>query len=122
MLKPVVKLLVRDAGEPFVPEPTTSDPAPTATPTPTPAPDVFVLHIDQPVEEETISETATITIVGRTRVDAAITVGDAFLTPDAEGIFSTVLTLSEGANVIEVVASIATGEELSKVLTILYLP
>ena len=99
-----------------------STPALTVTPTPTPAPDVFVLHIEQPVEAETISGTASVTIVGRTRADAAITVNDAFLTPDIDGIFSTELTLVEGVNVIEVVASIASGEELSEVLTILYLP
>lgn len=131
LLRPVVKLMVRKGSEPFVPEPFASDseapgatptPGPTATPTPTPAPDVFVLHIDQPVEAETISETANVTIVGRTRADAAITVGDTFLTPDIDGIFSIDLTLAEGVNVIEVVASIANGEELSEVLTILYLP
>ena len=139
ILKPVVKLLVRKSEETFVPEPTSTPtpapvptstpvPAPTATPTlvptptPTPAPAEFVLQIVEPVSLETISNTDTITITGRSRADAAITVNDQFATPDLDGIFTTEVTLAIGANIIEVVASISTGEELSQVLTIIYFP
>ena len=137
--KPTVKLLVRKGGEPFVPEssasPTlepTATPAPTATlaptatptpsptatptpsPTPTPAPDQFVLNIIEPVD--------TIAVQGQTRADAVVSVNDAIVEPDIDGNFSSNVTLAEGANVIEVVASIGTGEELSKVFTVIYLP
>jgi hypothetical protein len=142
ILKPVVKLLVRKGGEDFVPEPFEPDPTatpipaatatptpvptptPTATPspTPTPAPAEFVLQIVEPVSLETITSSETITITGRSRADAAITVNDQFATPDLDGIFTTDVTLALGANIIEVVASISTGEELSQVLTIIYIP
>ena len=139
LLRPVVKLLVRKGDEAFVPEPIatpTATPAPTATPTPTatatstptptpsptPPPTEFVLQIEDPVDVETITSSATITVRGRTRADAAITVNDTFLTPDIDGIFSVDLTLEIGANIIEVVASVATCEELSVVLTVIYIP
>jgi hypothetical protein len=132
LLKPVVKLLVRKGTEPFVPEnapatpgrPTATPVPPTATPTPTPTPEpgAFVLHITDPVATETIATTATINVAGRTRPDAVLTVNDSFVEPDIDGLFSTSVTLSPGPNVIEVVASIGTGEQLSSVLTVIYTP
>lgn len=129
VLKPTVKLLVRKGGESFVPEPTatpepTPTPEPTATPspTPTPAPSEFVLQVVEPVSAETITSSPTITIQGRTRADAAITVNDQFATPDIDGVFTTDYTLEIGANIIEIVASISTGEQLSQVLTVMYIP
>ena len=123
-LIPVVKLLVRKGGEPFVPE--APDPTATATleptPTPTPPPDEFVLQIVEPVELESFIDVPTMTLTGRTRIDAVITVDDLFVEPDLDGVFTVELTLEEGENIIEVVASISTGEELSTVLTVIYLP
>ena len=97
-------------------------PAPTATPTPTPAPDEFVLHIVEPVEAETLTTNPTLLVSGRTRVDAVVTVNDTFVDPDIDGRFSAEIPLDEGPNIIEVVASIATGEELSTVLVVIYEP
>ena len=104
-------------------EPTgTPRPTPNATAAPTPALDEFVLQIVEPVAEETLTTNPTLLVSGRTRVDAVVTVNDAFVDPDIDGIFSTELTLDEGPNIIEVVASIATGEELSTVLVVIYEP
>jgi hypothetical protein len=100
------------------PAPAMSTPAPTATP----APDEFVLHIEEPVEAETITSSDVLTVRGRTRADAALTIGDAFVEPNIDGLFSVDVPLQEGPNVVEVVASIATGEELSQVLTVIYIP
>jgi hypothetical protein len=129
VLKPTVKLLVRKGGESFVPEPTatpepTPTPEPTATPspTPTPAPSEFVLQVVEPVSAETFTSSPTITIQGRTRADAAITVNDQFATPDIDGVFTTEYALEIGPNIIEIVASISTGEQLSQVLTVIYIP
>ncbi|MCH8849018.1 MAG: hypothetical protein IIC32_08610 [Chloroflexi bacterium] len=100
----------------------TPTPAPTATPTPTPAPDEFVLHIVEPVEAETLTTNPTLLVSGRTRVDAVVTVNDTFVDPDIDGRFSAEIPLDEGPNIIEVVASIATGEQLSVVLAVIYEP
>lgn len=100
--------------------PTTTNP--TATATPTPAPDAFVLNITSPADAESVVSTPTITVAGQTRVDAAVSVNDQFLTVDANGNFSVNVPLVEGPNEIDVVASIASGDELSKVLTVIYAP
>ena len=105
------------------PAPTaTPTPTPASTPTPTPAPDEFVLHIVEPVAAETLTTNPTLLVSGRTRVDAVVTVNDTFVDPDIDGRFSTEIPLDEGPNIIEVVASIATGEELSTVLVVIYEP
>ncbi len=137
MFRPTVKLLIRRGGEDFVPEPTatptpeptatptpepTATPTPSPTPTPTPAPEEFVLHIAEPVAAETLTTSPTLLVSGRTRADAVVTVNDTFLDPDIDGLFSTSVTLEEGPNIVEVVASIATGEELSTVLIVIYEP
>ena len=95
---------------------------PVPTPTSTPAPDDFVLHIVEPVEAETLTTNPTLLVSGRTRVDAVVTVNDTFVDPDIDGRFSAEIPLDEGPNFIEVVASIATGEELSTVLVVIYEP
>ncbi len=108
-----------------MPEPiatATSEPTPTPEPTATPAPDEFVLHIITPEFDDSFSDTATIVVSGRTRVDAIITVNDAFVEPDADGAVSAEVTLDVDPNTIEVVASISTGEELSTVLSVIYAP
>lgn len=133
IFKPTVKLLVRGGDEPFVPEedeapeptPTaepTATPTVTPSPTPTPAPDEFVLNISSPLELESIVSVATVTVSGQTRADAALSVNDAFLEPDIDGLFSTEVALDLGPNTIEIVASIAGGEELSVVYTVIYIP
>ena len=101
-------------------------PTPTATPVPTPtstpAPEDFVLHIIEPVAEETLTTNPTLLVSGRTRVDAVVSVNDTFVEPDINGLFSTELTLDDGPNIVEVVASISTGEQLSVVLVVIYEP
>ncbi len=100
----------------------TATPTPVPTPTSTPAPEDFVLHIVEPVEAETLTANPTLFVSGRTRVDAVVTVNDTFVDPDIDGVFSAEIPLDEGPNIIEVVASIATGEELSTVLVVIYEP
>ncbi len=63
-----------------------------------------------------------ITVVGRTRVDAVVTVNDNILEPNQEGRFRQEVQLDLGANIIEVVASLASGEQESLALTLVYLP
>jgi hypothetical protein len=121
-----------------VPEPTET-PEPTSTPTPTPTPTIiptptatpdalaeeFFLYIVSPQpepDEEIIFVTEpTVTLVGRTRIDAAVTVDDTFMDLDDDGQFEITLELEESFRVIEVVAS-TSEEELSLVLTIAYEP
>ena len=114
-----------------VPTPTqepTATSVPTATPEPTPDPLGEALFLEiitpQPEEGEEISfvSSPSLLIVGRTRVDAAVTVEDEFLDVDEEGKFEKRVTLEEGINIFEVVASVETGEEESTVLIVAYEP
>ena len=73
----------------------TPTPVPTATPTPLPTATTdsfgaqFFLEISSPeaeLDEDIIFvSTSSVTIVGRTRVDAAVTIDDAFFEVDEEG-------------------------------------
>ena len=81
-----------------------------------------MLHIVEPVEAETLTTNPILFVSGRTRVDAVVTVNDTFVDPDIDGLFSAEIQLEEGPNRIEVVASIATGEQLWKVLVVIYEP
>ena len=80
------------------------------------------MQIVSPADSEVVVEEAFITIVGRTRVDALVSVNESFVEPDLEGRFESTVELEEGPNIIEVVASVATGEEENLVLVVIYIP
>ena len=108
--------------------PPTSAPEPTAevvsTPEPTPdaVQETHFLQLVEPAEAESFVSVSPIEIVGRTRLDAVVTVNDTLVEPDIDGKFSLSVDLQEGPNIIEVVSSVASGEELNLVLVVLYLP
>ena len=107
----------------------TETPIPTPTPVPTATPDPlgaeFFLEIRSPEaeldEDIVFVSTSSVTIVGRTRVDAAVTIDDAFVEVNEEGRFEGTVDLEIGPNLIEIVASVA-GEEGSVVLIVAYEP
>jgi hypothetical protein len=103
--------------------PPTATPEPTATPTAVPnAIGAFFLHIAEPESGEAIVTTDTFDVVGRTSVDALVSVNDEFPEVGIDGVFTSTVTLDEGPNVVEVVASTASGDESSIVLLIIYEP
>ena len=83
--------------------------------------DLF-LQLINPPGREVIVEEPTIEVVARTRVDAVATINDSVLDPDAEGRFQLTVELEEGPNTIEVVVSVASGEQEGIVLTVIYIP
>lgn len=105
------------------PVPPTSTPGPTATPTATPdAVGAFFLDILEPVDGEAVVSTNTFVVVGRTSVDALVSVNDTFVDVAVDGMFTSTVNLDEGINIVEVVASTAAGDESSSVLLIIYEP
>ncbi len=105
------------------PVPPTATPQPTATPTATPdALGAFFLDILDPVEGDAIVSVNTFEVVGRTSVDALVSVGDEFVDVAIDGTFTRTVTLDEGPNIVEVVASTAAGDTDSIVLIIIYEP
>ena len=98
---------------------------PTLTPTPTLDPlgaGTFFLEIINPPQDEIVVDSPSLTLRGRTRADAVVSIDDLIVEPDVDGIFTTTVTLSEGPNIIEIVASVASAEPLDRVLAIIYAP
>ena len=76
----------------------------------------------EPSETEVFAEGNVLDIVGRTRVDAVVTVNDDVVEPDVDGMFRHTVPLEIGVNIIEVVASVASDEQDSFVVTAVNLP
>jgi len=113
------------------PEATPSHPTTlSATPTPFPAlrrpallaKEELFLHLVSPISTEVVVNQSSIEVIGRTRVDALVTVRDYAIEPDIEGWFRQEIQLDPGANIIEVIVSVANGEEKSQVLAVIYVP
>ena len=77
------------------------------------------LTITEPLDETTVY-TADLVVEGQTEPDAVVSVNEAVVDVDAEGKFSTMVTLEEGPNPIEVLASDFEGNEGSVTLTVIY--
>ena len=83
--------------------------------------DLF-LEIITPEDGVAFVSDPTYLVSARTRLDAAVSVNDDLVDLNEEGLLEALVELEEGDNTIEVVASIDTGEEVSAVLIIFYLP
>ena len=130
----VMLLAVGCAAEEKAPTPTptltptptpTPTPTLTPTPTPTPTPTALFLEIVEPENESTVS-TESIIVSGSTipgavvsiSVDTEIEIADV----DEQGNFSATVTLAEGPNYIEVLASDQQGNEEYSTLVVIYSP
>ncbi len=87
-----------------------------ATPSPTPEVSSIYLSLDNPADES-VTQNKTVTISGKTTPNATIVVltdsAQEVVTPTAEGSFTTTLTLSDGENLIRVIAFASDGESAS---------
>ena len=110
--------------------PTATLPAtPTITPlpvtTPTPAPIALSLTITQPLDGAQVS-TSSIAVVGTTTPSAVVSVlvNDEVTIADVNlnGAFSVTVSLEEGPNFIEVIASDQQGNEKSSTIAVIYIP
>ncbi len=105
--------------------PIPSSPTPTSTPAPTPTQDPFegqFLAFDAPEFFDDVSEVPTYTIIGRSRIDAFVTINDEIVDVDENGRFTLEVQLEEGINIFEVVSSVSDSESLDEVLTVIYAP
>jgi len=128
------------AGDPTaMPTPTTArvgveaGPAPTPTPTPpatpvsgpaplpTPKPARVALTLLSPQDESGI-ELGVVRVLGSTHSTATVTVNRTGVDVTDGGAFQRDLTLKEGINSIEVVASGSSGDLASEILQVLYIP
>jgi len=79
------------------------------------------LEVTEPQDEITVN-TSTIQVKGVTTADATVSVNGSLVDVGADGKFSTTVSLEQGPNSIEVVASDSQGNENSQVLTIINVP
>ena len=109
------------------------EPAPSPSPAPAPAPALapgippapltagtqLKLTVTQPADN-IIVDTDRIEVKGTTGPGAVVSANSEFTTADSQGNFAIVVTLDEGPNIIEVVASDASGNEANLTLTVSY--
>jgi len=117
----LVLLVVAACGQgraPVVPTRTPTPVVPGATPTVTALP----LVVTAP-QDEVVVKDAVLRVVGQTSPDAVVSVdGKIVRTVDIEGNFSTLVSLVEGPNLLEVIATDYRGGQASQVLTVIYAP
>jgi len=103
----------------------TPTPSPTLTPTPTPTSTALFLEIVEPENESTVS-TESIIVSGSTIPDAVVSIlvdtEIEIADVDEQGDFSATVTLAEGPNYIEVLASDQEGNEEYSILVVIYSP
>ena len=80
------------------------------------------MQLVEPAETEVFTDVGSMAVAGRTRVDAMVTINDTIVEPNIDGEFSLDMALEEGPNIIEVVASVASGEQMDLVLVAVYVP
>lgn len=77
------------------------------------------LTVSQPQDETTVYS-ADLEVKGTTEADAVLSVNGVTVEVNEDGSFSTIVTLEEGPNPIEVLASDFEGNEGSAILTVIY--
>lgn len=90
-------------------------------PTPLATEGDFFLQLVEPIGTEIFTDKESLKVVGRTRVDAVVTINDTVVEPNIDGEFDLEVDLELGPNIIEVVASIANGEQEALLLVAIYL-
>ena len=101
--------------------PATRTPLPTATAIPqTALPEELFLEVSEPADESVVTE-ATVTVRGTTTPDAVVSIDGTTVDVDVNGVFVADVTLVEGPNVIEVVASDLSGAQESAQIAVIYL-
>ena len=87
----------------------------------TPTATCSLLEITLPADASIVN-TAKIQIVGQTSPNAVVSVNGDLVDLDTVGKFQYAITLDQGANIIEIVASDPNGNEQDKILRVIYEP
>ena len=103
----------------------TAGPTPETTPTPLPIgsglrDDLFLQITNFP--KESVVRTNTVDLAGSTSPDALVSVNGVLVDVGVDGEFTATVTLKEEPNLVEVIASDFRGNQVSAVLTIIYIP
>ena len=118
---PFMMALVLACGTGAPANPPAARPAATAAPMPNIVPAGFFLEVRAPQNEVVVS-VSPLSVKGATAPDAVATVNGLEVEVDAQGQFVTQVTLEEGPNTIEVLASDFQGNQEAQTLTVIYIP
>ncbi len=88
---------------------------------PPPSSEPVTLQVLSPQDDSVVS-TQQVTVTGTASPGAVVTVNDDILVVGSDGQFQDIVTLDEGLNLIEVIASNTSGSETSLELTVTYEP
>lgn len=92
------------------------------SPSPTPKPSIF-LTIDTPLDEEVVNKKV-ITLSGKTSPDAIVAIisenHQDTIIPVSNGSFSTTINITDGQNLIYIIAVAPNGESVKNIITITY--
>ncbi len=83
--------------------------------------DGLVLKVINPANESVVYTFAT-QVAGETQPDAVVSVNGSPVEVEADGKFSTAISLEEGPNLIEVIATDYDGKEASELLVVIRIP
>lgn len=106
---------------PALPPQVATSPAATIAPGQTVAPQGFFLVVSSPADE-TVVATSALTTKGQTSPDAVVSVNGQVATVDGDGNFTASVTLQQGPNSIDVIASDFYGNQKSMVVNVIYAP
>lgn len=73
-------------------------------------------------QDEAVVDSPQISIEGRAPAEAVVTINDVILIVDADQQFKTTLTLEEGPNLIEIIASDVQGNQISFAMVVIFEP
>ena len=96
-------------------------PSPTITSVPDTSGGALSLQVLSP-QDEAVVNTPQVDVIGSAPTGAVISVNDEILIVGDDGQFKTTVSLDEGPNLIEIIASDNDGNEMSLLLTITYEP
>jgi glucodextranase-like protein len=81
----------------------------------------LVLQVLAP-QDDSVVNAPQVDVIGLAPSEAVVSVNDDILIVGADGRFKTTISLNEGPNLVEVVASDENGNEVSQILTVTYEP
>ena len=103
------------------PSPTTQPSQAIDSPVPATTRAALYLTVFQPLDE-TVTDAPQIEVIGMAPPETVVTVNDEILIVGQEQEFKVTVTLEEGPNLIEIIASDIDGNETSQLLTVFYEP
>ncbi|MCH7713489.1 MAG: hypothetical protein IIC99_07685 [Chloroflexi bacterium] len=81
----------------------------------------FVLEVNEPKDQSTVTESP-ILVSGRTGSEAVVSINGGSVLVNEIGMFSTLVALESGANIIHIVANNIDGQVLEALIAIIYRP